>query len=125
LKVVFADSGRRNPVPPQPDSPSDTPNAASASRQIIRPRRKRLRGRIHKIKNASVGVPSFHPNRRDGESVFTMDVVVWTVNVEVAALLPGVRVVGEKEAVAPAGSPFAERLTVPAKAPFCGVTVSV
>src|SRR5271163_189202 len=44
---------------------------------------------------------------------------------EVAEPLPGVRTAGEKLAVAPGGSPLAERVTEPGKVPLVAATVMV
>ena len=50
---------------------------------------------------------------------------VCTVSVLVALLPPGVTETGEKVAVAPVGSPLAERLTGSLKLPFTDVTIIV
>jgi hypothetical protein len=47
------------------------------------------------------------------------------VSVELADVLPGTTEAGENIAVAPLGSPLAERATVPEKVPFCAVAMMV
>ena len=86
---------------------------------MVTQRRRNLltpKSRLRSGTEAAIGQPEVVP-------AAVVVAAVWTVSCVVAAVLPGVSEAGAKVAVAPAGSPLAEKVMALEYAPFCGVTV--
>jgi len=114
LEVVLDGPGKAKP-PPHPLIAVSVAREANSSSASVIPRRRR-RGMISRPIKASAGIPN-----RQCVSAAVVDAVLM-VSVDVAGELPGVTEAGVKEAVAPAGRPLAENVTVLEYEPLMGVT---
>jgi hypothetical protein len=117
LEVVADAPGKAKPPPHPLIAVSVARDANSSSVSVIQ--RRRRRGMISRPTMASAGIPNRHCFNA------AVDNAVLMVSVDVAGELPGVTEAGVKDAVAPAGSPLAENVTVLENDPLTGVTEMV
>ena len=114
--------GIRLKPPAQPVSAETPPSEANNNRATVIQRRRCMRGTKNQPSKARLGSAAIVP--AGVESLLPASVCcVWMASVVVAEVLPGVMDDCVNDAVAPGGSPVADKVTAGMIAPFCAETV--